>query len=126
MARTINPKSAMHALIIEDEYLVSQLIEDWLRELGYSSFASAMDEDAAVAEAAKRCPDLITSDVQLSLGNGVDAIRRICEHQQGIPVVFITGVAAIVRERCPWAVIIQKPFGKSDLLAGVQEARKAA
>lgn len=116
----------MHALIIEDEYLTSQLIEDRLRELGYSSFAFATDEEEAVAEAARRCPDIITTDVQLALGSGIDAIRRICEAKQRIPVVYITGVAATVRERCPWAVVIQKPFGMTDLRAGVREARKAA
>jgi uncharacterized protein YchJ len=33
--------------------------------------------------------------------------------------------AALVRERCPWAVIIQKPFGIADLRTGVRDARCA-
>jgi len=115
----------MHALIIEDEYLTAQLIEDRLRELGYTSFAVAMDEEEAVAEAMVRCPDLITSDVQLSKGCGIDAVIRICDDKP-IPVLYITGMAAAVRERCPWAVVIQKPFGMADLRAGVREAREAA
>lgn len=115
----------MHALIIEDEFLTAQLIQDRLSDLGYTSFSFAMDEDEAVAAACARCPDLITSDVQLSKGCGIDAVQRICD-EKPIPVLYITGTSAMVRERCPWAIVIQKPFGMTDLREGVQLARKAA
>ena len=115
----------MHALIIEDEFLTAQLIEDRLRDLGYTSFAFAMDEDEAIAAASERCPDLITSDVQLSSGCGIDAVQRICD-EKPIPVLYITGTAGLVRERCPWAIVIQKPFGVADLGEGVRLALKAA
>jgi CheY-like chemotaxis protein len=115
----------MHALVIEDEFLTAQLIEDRLRELGFTSFAFAMNEEEALAAARERCPDLITSDVQLSPGCGIDAVQRICD-EMPIPVLYITGTAAMVRERCPSAVVIQKPFGRADLLDAVQQARSAA
>lgn len=115
----------MHALIIEDETLTSQFIEDQLRELGFDSFAFAIDEEEAVVQALIVCPDLITSDVQLSKGCGIDAVQRICAGKR-IPVLYITGMAVMVRERCPWAVVIQKPFGMTDLRAGVRDAREAA
>ena len=114
----------MHALIIEDEFLTAQLIEDRLRELGFTSFALAMDEEEAIAAASERCPDLITSDVQLSPGCGIDADQRICD-EKPIPVLYITGTAMLVRQRCPWAVVIEKPFGVTNLRDGVQQARKA-
>jgi len=114
----------MHALIIEDEYLTAQLIEDRLRDLGFTSFALAMYEHEAVAEASLRCPDLITSDVRLAAGCGIDAVQRICG-EKPIPVLYITGSAAQVRERCPWAVIIQKPFSNAALRDGVRDARRA-
>jgi CheY-like chemotaxis protein len=115
----------MHALIIEDEYLTAQLIEDRLRDLGFTSFACAMDENEAVGAAAEHCPDLITSDVQLSPGSGIDAVERICA-EKPVPVLYITGSALVVRDRCPWAVIIQKPFGVADLREGVRQAQRAA
>ena len=68
----------MHALVIEDEFLTAQLIEDRLRELGFTTFAFAMDEEEAVTAARERCPDLIASDVELLSGCGIDAVRRIC------------------------------------------------
>jgi DNA-binding response OmpR family regulator len=115
----------MHALIIEDEFLTAQLIEDRLRTLGYTSFSFAMDEEEAIAEALIRCPDLITSDVQLASGCGVDAVQRICD-EKPIPVLYITGTAQTVLDRCPWAVVINKPFGMADLREGVRQARRAA
>ena len=76
----------MHALIIEDECLIAQLIEDRLRELGFTSFAFALNETDAVSAASDRCADLITSDVQLSAGCGIDAVQRICDGMR-IPVL---------------------------------------
>lgn len=115
----------MHALIIEDEYFTALLIEDRLRELGFTSFAIAVDEDEAVALARERCPDVITSDVQLACGCGIDAVRCICD-DKAIPVLYITGTATLVRERCPSAAVIQKPFGAADLRQAVFEVMKAA
>ena len=43
-------------------------------------------------------PDVITSDVQLACGCGIDAVRRICDGKP-IPVLYITGTAMLVRER---------------------------
>ena len=112
----------MHALIIEDEFLTSQLIEDQLRDLGFTSFDFATDEDEAVATAHTRCPDLITSDVQLARGCGIDAVQRICT-QKRVPTLYITASAMMVRERCQGAIIVQKPFGFSDLRDAIRCAR---
>ena len=84
-----------------------------------------MDEEEAIAHAAARCPDLITADVQLPCGCGIDIVQRICREKL-IPVFYITGVAMTVRERRPDAVVIQKPFGFADLRDGERKARLAA
>ena len=66
----------MHALIIEDEYLTAQLIEDQLRDLGFTSFALAMDEQEAVT-AARDCAR--TSLVRpCDLERIEDAVQQIC------------------------------------------------
>ena len=115
----------MHALIIEDEYLIAQTIEDQLRELGYTSFAFANNPDAAIVAALGQRPDLITCDVELSPGCGIDAVQSICSVTP-IPVLYITGTAMLVRERCFGAIVIQKPYAMSELRTGVQQARDAA
>lgn len=116
---------SMHALIIEDEFLTALWIQDCLSALGFTSFAFAMDEDEACAAASDQLPDLITSDVQLATGCGIDAVQRILS-KRSIPILYITGTGALVRERCPEAIIIQKPFGVAHLRDGVRDARRAA
>ena len=99
----------MHVLIIEDEAIIAMAIEDALRDCGASSFAFAADMASAVEAAKLRCPDLITADVQLAPGCGIDAVEAICAAKP-IPVIYITGTAGEVRQRVPNHVIVHKPF----------------
>ena len=111
----------MHALIIEDQKLFAMLVEDELRELGYTSFDVADTEDAAIEAAALRRPDLITADQRLASGLGVSAIRAICAHRQ-IPFVFITSYRDEVREQFPDAVLVGKPFWPPTLRHAIDQA----
>lgn len=115
----------MHALIIEQDMWVILMIEDVLRELGYTSFASAATVDAAVAAATARCPDLITSDLRLDSGTGVDAVRQICSGNT-IPVVFVTATPWEVRRTDANAIVVPKPFGPAALKEGISRATRAA
>ena len=99
----------MHALIIEDGYILALAIEDALRELGYVSFDIAPNTAAAIGAARARCPDLIIADQRLESGTGTDAIREICA-EKPIPVVFVTGSADEVRAQLPSPIIVEKPF----------------
>ncbi len=79
----------MHALIIEDEFMIAMAIEDILRDNGFNSFDIASSPQSAINAAAHRRPDLITSDVQLKPGCGISAVRAICAETR-VPVIFIT------------------------------------
>lgn len=68
---------AIHALIIEDEPIIALGIEDALRDNGFTSFCFALSEDNAISAAEAHRPDLITSDIKLSPGNGMDAVEAI-------------------------------------------------
>jgi DNA-binding response OmpR family regulator len=109
----------MHALIIEDEPLIAMAIEDLLRENGYTSFDFAVCAEGAVAAAAKKCPDLITCDVVLKRGSGIDAIEKICGKSR-VPAIFITSSPADVRERLVGYPVVRKPFSNAQVAAAVQ------
>lgn len=111
----------MHALIIEDESLIAMLIEDSLRQCGFTSFDVAVSEIAAVASAKQRCPDLITADVELHPGSGIDAVNAICIGSP-IPVIFVTGTPHQVHDRMPLHRLILKPFKPTEMIALVQIA----
>ena len=111
----------MHALIIEDDPLIAMAIEDVLRNCGFTSFDLATSADEAVAAAGTRCPALITADVELKPGSGIDAVQTICSAKP-IPVVFITGRADAARSRMPLVRVLGKPFLARDVEDAVREA----
>ena len=111
----------MHALIIEDESMIAMAIEDILRELGFTTFDIAPSAQMAIDAAARRCPDLITSDVQLEPGCGITTVFQICADVV-IPVIFITGNLADVTRRAPEYRALSKPFSVAQLSSAVAAA----
>lgn len=114
----------MHALIIEQDTWITMMIEDVLRDLGYTSFAFASSNEAAIAAAKVRCPDLVTSDLRLSAGAAVTAVRQICS-AGAIAVVFVTSTPWEVRAIDSAATVVPKPFGEEMLKLGVARATAA-
>ena len=111
----------MHALIIEDDYLIARSLQDMLEPFGFTSFGFARSEDTAVAGAQEKTIDLITADVRLLPGDGVRAVEAICK-QREIPVIFITGYKEELLDRAPDAIVIQKPVKQEELAAAVRRA----
>lgn len=111
----------MHALVIEDQFFIAALIEDQLRELGYTSFDVVDREAEAVQAALRQCPDLITADDRLTGGSGVEAVQQICE-KQVIPVVFIVGDPDALVPPVPFAAVVAKPFLGATLQAAIGQA----
>ena len=111
----------MHALIIEDEFIIAMSIEDMLRDCGFTSFDVVSSAEGAIASARLRCPALITADVQLNPGNGVDTVDKICNGPP-IPVIFITGSPTDVVRRMPQHPLIVKPFTKEMVSKAVRLA----
>jgi DNA-binding response OmpR family regulator len=66
---------------------------------------------------------LITADVTLASGCGVNAVQRICDAAP-IPVLYVTATTGEVRNRCPGAAVVRKPFSIGELLKGVEQARR--
>lgn len=111
----------MHALIIEDEAFIALSIEGVLRECGFTSFAIAISGGEAIAAARLKCPDLISADVDLRPGSGIDAVNEICSGPT-IPVIFVTGTPDEARQRMPQHPVVLKPFTPDDVRAAVRLA----
>ena len=110
----------MRAFIIEDDYLISQSLQDMLEQLGFTEFSFARSEDAAVLGSREQRIDLITADVRLLPGDGLRAVEKICGERH-IPVIFITGYAEELEGRAPDAVVVQKPIKQEELAGAVRE-----
>lgn len=109
----------VHAYIIEDDYLIARSLQDMLDDLGFTDFSFARSEDAAVVGAKQPNIDLITADVRLLPGDGVNAVEAICA-DRNIPVLFITGYREELVKRKPDAMVLQKPVKQNELAKAVE------
>jgi DNA-binding response OmpR family regulator len=112
----------MRALIVEPHVLTSFMIEDALKDAGFSSVSLATSEEEAVAMAEANPPDLVTVALRLRSGSGISALQQIrCKADPD--VVFITRRVAEVQIEEPDAVIVRKPFLASHLRPAIAEAQ---
>lgn len=112
----------MRALIIEDETLIAFLLEETLESMGYTELKVAATQAEAVRLAREFPPALVTTDVRLLAGCGIDAALAICA-ERPVPVVFVTGNATRVRRRILEPVIVEKPFSPEALAPAIERAR---
>ncbi|HYI41549.1 MAG TPA: response regulator [Allosphingosinicella sp.] len=112
----------MRALIIEPQIFTSFMIEDALRDAGFTSIVMATTEEEAVASAEAEPPDLVTSAVELDRGSGIRAVERIRSKIE-VPVLFITEHIRQVKARDPEAAIVKKPFVAAHLPPAIAAAK---
>jgi len=119
-AGQLAPLVGLNVLVVEDEAIVSFLLEDTLQRLGCANVALAGRLDAAQAELDKGMPDLAVLDVNL----GGELVYPVAERLKiaGVPFVFTTGygVSGIAPE---WKTspILQKPFAAEQLAALIEK-----
>lgn len=104
----------LRVLVVEDEMLVSMLVEDMLADFGCSVVGPAPDFDAAMALANNAEIDAALLDVNVA-GRAIfpvaDALKA-----RGVPFAFASGYgAAGVEEDHRGAPVLQKPFRQIDL-----------
>jgi len=107
-------------LIVEDEMMVSMLLEDFLEELGYSPVGPATALEKAVAMAREAEIDAAILDVNL---NGLDTypVAEILR-ERGIPFAFATGYGGnAIIEDFRNTPVLSKPFQLGDLDRAVSE-----
>ena len=115
----------LRVLIIEDETLISLLLEDMLTELGCKIAGSAATVGTAIEMMDGAAPGFAVLDINLS-GESSYAVAEALA-KRGIPFVFSTGYGES-RLEPPWQdrPILQKPFGQEQLAEAVAAAIGAA
>lgn len=109
----------MRVLVVEDEPLLSMLLEESVTELGHELAGSA----ATVAQALET---LATSEIDLalldfSLGHDTTSIP-VAEQLRaaGIPFIFLSGHQSLEgREGVPPAPLLSKPFSLDQLASAI-------
>jgi DNA-binding response OmpR family regulator len=107
-------ETAGRVLIVEDEMMVSMLLEDMLDELGYQVVGPVADLNAARAVAERGDIDAAILDVNLN-GQDTFPLAQLLS-ERDIPFVFATGYGTNgVSEHFRHTPALQKPFQSSDL-----------
>lgn len=108
-------------LIVEDEFLIANLIKDTLESVGYS--CKCLHDGASAADEIERNSyDLVLLDVMLPKIDGFELISYIRQYE--VPVIFITAKAE-VKDRVQGLRLgaedyIVKPFDVAELIARVE------
>ncbi len=106
--------AGMRVLVVEDEMMVSMLIEDMLSDLGCKVVGPASRLEEAVALVESHEIDCAVLDVNLG-GQPIFPLADILR-AKGAPFAFATGYGdAGLRDVDKGAPVLQKPFRESDL-----------
>ena len=119
------PLNGLDVLLVEDESLVSFLLEDMLKELGAGDVRTANRLDAGFTRAAEKTPALAVLDVNLG-GQPIFPLAQKLAAQR-VPLVFITGYgrSGLGKEWDGYEVL-QKPLTVEQLETCVRRALKPA
>jgi len=85
--------SIIKVMIIDDEYLIRNLIKnciDW-NEIGIDIIAEASNAVEGLNLINKNKPDIILTDINMPITNGLDMSKGILERYPDIKVIVITG-----------------------------------
>jgi CheY-like chemotaxis protein len=112
-------------LIVEDESMVSMIIEDALVDFGCVIVASASRFDDAADKAQSLSFDVAILDINLHGRQTLPIAEALAE--RGVAFLFVTGyAAATIPERLRKAPILQKPFRLDDLARTLRAAMALA
>ena len=110
-----------HALIIEDEMLIALEVESLLHDLGFDTCDIADNPADAVRCALAHRPDLVTADVRILGGTGIEAMRAIVQELGPIPHIYVTGNPDMIAGQTT-APVVDKPLSRRALAAACQRA----
>ena len=101
-------------LIVEDEMLISMLLEDMLADLGHTVVGIVPRVDEALAAVEKDDFDVAILDVHLNGKNVLPVAEALAARKR--PFVFATGYGARgLPEQFRGRPTLQKPFAREDL-----------
>jgi len=103
-----------HALIIDDNVVLSRAIGNRLEDFGYDSFDYTWGEDQAVRAAAKRRPDLIVVGDAIVEGSPL-AVAGTLACSSHAPVLQVTSASFMLRHEEPEGAVVRGPYGLSQL-----------
>ena len=106
-------------MIVEDEPIISMVLEDMLDELGYKVAASATSVSAALELLEGTPIDFAILDVSLRQENSFPVAEAL--RARGVPYFFSTGYGTLPSEAPAASGILQKPYQIDELSSKIRE-----
>jgi CheY-like chemotaxis protein len=114
--------NGLRVLVVEDEMMVSMLIEDMLSDLGCVVVGPASRLEEAIGLASEQAIDCAVLDVNLG-GQPIFPVADLLR-EKGAPFAFVTGYGdAGLRDVDRGTPVLQKPFREGDLARVLGELR---
>ncbi|WP_169307389.1 response regulator [Chitiniphilus eburneus] len=109
-------------MLVDDDNAVREVTATQLQELGYRVIE--VGSGALVLELLSQGvqPDLLLADFAMPGMNGGELARRVRERWPRLPILFISGYADLRRADLEDIDVVQKPFGKADLVTRIERA----
>jgi DNA-binding response OmpR family regulator len=111
-------------LIVEDSFVVAQMIEGIVAELGHDAVGAAPNAAAALDMARRLKPDLVILDLQLSEGDVGEELAKalVAETSASILIcsAFADWVLRHVEQRVRPCATVRKPVDLDELRAAIE------
>jgi len=106
-------------LVVEDEFLIQNLIEEALRDGGFESVVVASGEEAVnLLQDQKGKYRALVTDIHLrGKMDGWEVAQHAREIEPDFPIVYMSGAAAAewTSERVQLSIMLEKPFAPAQL-----------
>ncbi|HEV7961281.1 MAG TPA: ATP-binding protein [Actinoplanes sp.] len=123
--RTDTPTRPARILVVEDDPALAELIQRLLQPAGYTVTVTNTPR-AALAFLATSIVDLVITDVVMPDLTGPELAVKVQEQRPGLPIMYTSGyTAGVLGERAHLAadaILVEKPFTRTSLLAAVTRA----
>ncbi|MBL8618330.1 MAG: sigma-54-dependent Fis family transcriptional regulator [Deltaproteobacteria bacterium] len=81
-------------LVVDDEELIRWSLVEHLRSEGYTVHEAA-DGQECLDAVAQQTPDLVITDIKMPRMSGIEALRRLREREDDVPVIVLTAHGAV-------------------------------
>ena len=116
-------------LVVDDEFHIVQVVSIKLKNNGFDVITAENGSDA-YNSASETQPDIIITDCQMPVMNGLEMIEKLRQNPETarIPVIMLTArgfeIEEEQKERLRISACLSKPFSPREVLATIEDVLK--
>ncbi|MEA2113370.1 MAG: response regulator [Patescibacteria group bacterium] len=107
-------------MIVDDEKSVGDVVAEILHIYDYTTFRCDNGEEA-LSELNRFGPDLVVTDFQMPVMDGLELTKILKKEIPDLPVVILTGRPDLVPENGLVDMVIEKPYRIEEFLKKIKE-----